>query len=268
MLVPPKQRIPITPFDIKTQRDAFTVSLEGLKGVRPLCSVLPLLLCCASWPCRALKLITQLTLSTVESQCPRTGVCPSQRGPQKTGWFCVPDFSCSDIHYRPPANRRSSNVSPNSNRPNRQIPSYIHSLFRRRFRPLQAPPPLSIDLHQRLLQHRMVHQDQDQLLQGWQGQRFKDRDLLFPGQDQLDRGQRFPDPALQFRGQDPLNPPLPLCKYRLGEWVLPFGQALVHWCEARGRQRRRVQRRTRLHTPWIRIRGGKNGTGMVPLGFP
>lgn len=102
MLVPPKQRIPITPFDIKTQRDAFTVSLEGLKGVRPLCSVLPLLLCCASWPCRALKLITQLTLSTVESQCPRTGVCPSQRGPQKTGWFCVPDFSCSDIHYRPP----------------------------------------------------------------------------------------------------------------------------------------------------------------------
>lgn len=34
MQVPPKQRIKITPFDPKTQRDAFTVSLEGLKGVR------------------------------------------------------------------------------------------------------------------------------------------------------------------------------------------------------------------------------------------
>jgi hypothetical protein len=33
MQIPPKQRIKITPFDIKTQREAFTVSLEGLKGV-------------------------------------------------------------------------------------------------------------------------------------------------------------------------------------------------------------------------------------------
>ncbi|PFH53011.1 hypothetical protein AMATHDRAFT_138608 [Amanita thiersii Skay4041] len=32
MLVPPKQRIQIRPFDARTQRDAFTVSLEGLKG--------------------------------------------------------------------------------------------------------------------------------------------------------------------------------------------------------------------------------------------
>ena len=31
--VPPKQHIPITPFDSRTQADAFTVSLEGLKGV-------------------------------------------------------------------------------------------------------------------------------------------------------------------------------------------------------------------------------------------
>ncbi|THH21255.1 hypothetical protein EW146_g241 [Bondarzewia mesenterica] len=30
--VPPKQRIQITPFDLRTQRDAFSVSLEGLKG--------------------------------------------------------------------------------------------------------------------------------------------------------------------------------------------------------------------------------------------
>jgi hypothetical protein len=34
MSVPPKQPIPITPFDLKTQEEAFTVSLEGLKGVR------------------------------------------------------------------------------------------------------------------------------------------------------------------------------------------------------------------------------------------
>ncbi|KAF7974770.1 hypothetical protein HWV62_11239 [Athelia sp. TMB] len=32
MQVPPKQRISITPFDQKTQREAFSVSLEGLKG--------------------------------------------------------------------------------------------------------------------------------------------------------------------------------------------------------------------------------------------
>lgn len=34
MLVPPKQRMRIHQFDAKTQEDAFTVSLEGLKGVR------------------------------------------------------------------------------------------------------------------------------------------------------------------------------------------------------------------------------------------
>jgi len=32
--VPPKQHIPIAPFDSRTQTEAFTVSLEGLKGVR------------------------------------------------------------------------------------------------------------------------------------------------------------------------------------------------------------------------------------------
>lgn len=34
MLVPSKQRIAIVEFDARTQRDAFTVSAEGLKGVR------------------------------------------------------------------------------------------------------------------------------------------------------------------------------------------------------------------------------------------
>lgn len=33
MLAPPKQRVRISEFDSRTQRDAFTVSLEGLKGV-------------------------------------------------------------------------------------------------------------------------------------------------------------------------------------------------------------------------------------------
>ncbi|PCH42580.1 hypothetical protein WOLCODRAFT_132443 [Wolfiporia cocos MD-104 SS10] len=32
MQVPPKQKIAITPFDLRTQREAFSVSLEGLKG--------------------------------------------------------------------------------------------------------------------------------------------------------------------------------------------------------------------------------------------
>ncbi|KAH9848454.1 hypothetical protein C2E23DRAFT_844122 [Lenzites betulinus] len=32
MQIPPKQKIAITPFDLRTQRDAFSVSLEGLKG--------------------------------------------------------------------------------------------------------------------------------------------------------------------------------------------------------------------------------------------
>ncbi|KAJ6619798.1 hypothetical protein B0H10DRAFT_2025071 [Mycena sp. CBHHK59/15] len=40
MQVPPKQRIPITPFDLKTQREAFSVSLEGLKGWNPSALVL------------------------------------------------------------------------------------------------------------------------------------------------------------------------------------------------------------------------------------
>lgn len=39
MQVPPKQHVKITPFDAKTEREAFTVSLEGLKGV---CFSLPI----------------------------------------------------------------------------------------------------------------------------------------------------------------------------------------------------------------------------------
>ena len=39
MLVPPKQRMRIAHFDLRTQEEAFTVSLEGLKGVRFLLSL-------------------------------------------------------------------------------------------------------------------------------------------------------------------------------------------------------------------------------------
>ena len=57
MQVPPKQKIRIVPFDQRTQREAFSVSLEGLKGVRlppvplrcranPLCSGTSM----RSWP--------------------------------------------------------------------------------------------------------------------------------------------------------------------------------------------------------------------------
>ena len=34
MQVPQKQRVNITQFDLRTQRDAFSVSLEGLRSVR------------------------------------------------------------------------------------------------------------------------------------------------------------------------------------------------------------------------------------------
>lgn len=51
MQVPPKQRIQITPFDLKTQREAFTVSLEGLKGVCHL-SLLSVPLLLHHFPCR------------------------------------------------------------------------------------------------------------------------------------------------------------------------------------------------------------------------
>lgn len=38
MQAPPKQHIPIVQFDMKTQKEAFTVSAEGLKGVCFVCT--------------------------------------------------------------------------------------------------------------------------------------------------------------------------------------------------------------------------------------
>lgn len=37
MQVPPKQRMAIRPFDLRTQRDAFSVSLEGIAKVSISC---------------------------------------------------------------------------------------------------------------------------------------------------------------------------------------------------------------------------------------
>lgn len=38
MQAPPKQHIPMVQFDVKTQKEAFTVSAEGLKGVCLICT--------------------------------------------------------------------------------------------------------------------------------------------------------------------------------------------------------------------------------------
>jgi hypothetical protein len=80
MLVPPKQRMRIAHFDPRTQEDAFTVSLEGLKGVR---SLLPL------------YIITNLNLITsVEYQYSCLGIGSGQGRPKKKGLFT---FSLCDM---------------------------------------------------------------------------------------------------------------------------------------------------------------------------
>ena len=72
MQVPPKQKMAITPFDLKTQREAFSVSLEGLKGVRsPLISVYDLL----------------LTGALVEYQCIGSRITTSARRSQETSLY-------------------------------------------------------------------------------------------------------------------------------------------------------------------------------------
>jgi hypothetical protein len=73
MMVPPKQRIAIQTFDQRTQADAFTVSLEGLKGVWYfLCSSFTLCL----YP-------------SVESCCPDSRICTSQRRQEETSRFSM-----------------------------------------------------------------------------------------------------------------------------------------------------------------------------------
>jgi len=69
MLVPEKQRVRIVQFDARTQEDAFSVSLEGLKGV-----------------CILLIGLRTLMLS-VEPKRTRRGVCASTGGAQEKGAF-------------------------------------------------------------------------------------------------------------------------------------------------------------------------------------
>jgi hypothetical protein len=70
MQVPPKQRIPIVEFDERTQREAFTVSAEGLKGVRS-----PFFTPYLYFDVAAL----------VECEYFGRGVCTSKGGQEKTG---------------------------------------------------------------------------------------------------------------------------------------------------------------------------------------
>ena len=72
MLVPPKQRMRIAHFDLRTQDEAFTVSLEGLKGVRSLLSL----------PITSLNFITSVEY---QHSCLRIGP-----GPKKKGTFALP----------------------------------------------------------------------------------------------------------------------------------------------------------------------------------
>lgn len=63
--VPPKQKISIQPFDLKTQREAFSVSLEGIKGV---------------WLSFALSCRVELTFRSVEYQHIGSGNTAGPRG--------------------------------------------------------------------------------------------------------------------------------------------------------------------------------------------
>ena len=73
MLVPPKQRMRIVHFDPRTQEDAFSVSLEGLKGVRS-----PLLL-------HTTNQSHLIALVEYQHSCSRIGSGPGR--PEKKGTF-------------------------------------------------------------------------------------------------------------------------------------------------------------------------------------
>ena len=75
MQAPPKQHIPIIQFDAKTQKEAFTVSAEGLKGVRLISTDL---LHCSYSPV------------TVECGHSHTRICTSPRRSQKTRQYHPP----------------------------------------------------------------------------------------------------------------------------------------------------------------------------------
>jgi hypothetical protein len=70
MQVPPKQRIAIVPFDQRTQREAFAVSPEGLKGVCHICRLVALL---------------DFTVEIVEPQRACSGIGASSRRSKEEG---------------------------------------------------------------------------------------------------------------------------------------------------------------------------------------
>lgn len=73
MVVPPKQRTQITPFDQRTQREAFTVSPEGLKGVRN-----------SSFSCYLISISLSITF-LVESQHSHRRIASGARRPEEAG---------------------------------------------------------------------------------------------------------------------------------------------------------------------------------------
>ena len=89
MQVPPKQRIPITPFDLKTQREAFTVSLDGLKGVST-----------GNFNCP--RFLAHVCPQLVESKRSRVRIRTSTRRPQKTSTFNPETIFSQLTIYDPP----------------------------------------------------------------------------------------------------------------------------------------------------------------------
>jgi hypothetical protein len=73
--VPPKQHIPIAPFDPRTQTEAFTVSLEGLKGVRSNRFI----------DFTSTNVDSRSKIASVEYSCPRPRVYAGTRRPEEAG---------------------------------------------------------------------------------------------------------------------------------------------------------------------------------------
>ena len=92
MLEPPKQRMRIALFDLRTQEEAFTVSLEGLKGVRSL----------LSFPITNLNFIASVEY---QHSCLRIGPGPGR--PKKKSTFALPCVNITDQYYLNP-----SSISP------------------------------------------------------------------------------------------------------------------------------------------------------------
>jgi hypothetical protein len=138
MQVPPKQRVAIQPFDERTQREAFTVTLEGLKGVSPDFSI-------------RISQVFQLLL--VQHQRPRWRIRPSKRGQEEAGSYL--NFWCHRATHPFNNRRKNSSASPRQACLHPRVP-----------RPLQPTHPhLLLALHkQRPPAHRSFVQTADRRL--------------------------------------------------------------------------------------------------------